>query len=52
MSLERANIQNIIDLGEAFVQHYKYNLDMAPDHTQLGNISQKERESFKEYAQR
>lgn len=47
-----ANIQNFLDLGEAFVQHYKCNLDMEPDHTQLGNMSQKEHESFEEYAQR
>ncbi|XP_050909028.1 uncharacterized protein LOC127122784 [Lathyrus oleraceus] len=52
MSLERANIQTFIDLVEAFVQHYKYNLDMVPDHTQLGNMSQKNHESFKEYEQR
>lgn len=34
------------------MQHYKYNLYMAPDLTQLGNMSQKEYESFEEYAQR
>ncbi|XP_050897219.1 uncharacterized protein LOC127104043 [Lathyrus oleraceus] len=52
MSLERANIQNLLDIVNVFVQHYKYNLNMAPDHTQLGNMSQKESESFKEYTQR
>lgn len=52
MRLECANIQTFVDHGEEFMQHYKYNLDMAPDHTQLGNMSQKERKSFKEYAQR
>ncbi|XP_050876704.1 uncharacterized protein LOC127080428 [Lathyrus oleraceus] len=52
MGLEHSNIQNFLDLGEAFVQHYKYNMDMTPDRTQLGSMSQKECESFKEYAQR
>lgn len=52
MGLERSNIQNFLDLGEAFVQHYKHNLDMALDPTQLGSMSQKECASFKEYAQR
>lgn len=40
--------QNIFD---AFIKHYKYNMDMAPDRRQLHNMSQKDKESFKEYAQ-
>lgn len=35
-----------------FLRKYKYNLDMAPNHMQLQNLSQKGNESFKEYAQR
>ncbi|PNX82497.1 coatomer subunit zeta-3, partial [Trifolium pratense] len=41
-----------IDLGEAFVRQYKYNLDMAPDRDQLRAMAQKDKETFKEYAQR
>ena len=52
MGLDSASIQTFNDLGEAFVQQYKFNLDMAPDRDQLRSMSQKERETFKEYAQR
>ena len=36
----------------AFIRQYQYNIDMAPDRTQLQNMSKREHESFKEYAQR
>ena len=52
MGADSANIQTFNDLGEAFVQQYKFNLDMAPDRDQLRSMSQKEKETFKEYAQR
>ena len=39
-------------MGEAFVKQYKYNIDMAPDRDQLRSLSQKDKETFKEYAQR
>ncbi|GAU51822.1 hypothetical protein TSUD_416070 [Trifolium subterraneum] len=52
MGLDGAKIQTFNDLGEAFVRQYKYNLDMAPDRDQLRGMSQKDKESFKEYAQR
>ena len=52
MRLNRTNIHTFRDLGTAFVQQYKYNLDMAPDRDQLRAMSQKEKETFKEYAQR
>src|SRR6266487_1395281 len=52
MGLDSAKIQTFNDLGEAFVRQYKYNLDMAPDRDQLRGMSQKDKESFKEYAQR
>ncbi|KAK2422481.1 hypothetical protein QL285_033013 [Trifolium repens] len=52
MSLDSANIRTFNDLGEAFIRHYKYNLDMAPDRDQLRAMAQKDKESFKEYGQR
>ena len=36
----------------AFIRKYQYNIDMALDRTQLQNMSKREHESFKEYAQR
>ena len=41
MRLNRTNIHTFRDLGTAFVQQYKYNLDMAPDRDQLRAMSQK-----------
>ena len=52
MGLDSANIQSFNDLGEAFIKQYKYNVDMAPDRDQLRAMSQKDKETFKEYAQR
>jgi hypothetical protein len=52
MSLDSAKIRTFNDLGEAFIRQYKYNLDMAPDRDQLRAMSQKDKETFKEYAQR
>jgi hypothetical protein len=52
MSLDSANIRSFNDLGEAFVKQYKYNMDMDPDRDQLRAMSQKDKETFKEYAQR
>ena len=52
MSLDSANINTFNDLGEAFVKQYKYNLGMAHDRDQLRAMVQKDKESFKEYAQR
>ena len=52
MSLDKFNIHTFNDLGEAFIRQYKYNVDMAPDRDQLRAMVQKDRESFKEYAQR
>ena len=52
MGLEKDRIKSFQDLIDAFMRQYKYNLDMAPDRRQLQNMSQKEKESFKEYAQR
>ncbi|XP_058767291.1 uncharacterized protein LOC131640956 [Vicia villosa] len=52
MSLEKGCVQSFQDLADAFMKQYKYNLDMAPDRRQLQNMAQKEKEYFKEYAQR
>ncbi|GAU52021.1 hypothetical protein TSUD_418380, partial [Trifolium subterraneum] len=52
MSLDGVKIRTFNDLGEAFVRQYKYNLDMAPNRDQLQAMSQKDKETFKEYAQR
>ncbi|XP_058784472.1 uncharacterized protein LOC131659277 [Vicia villosa] len=47
MSLEKGCVQDFQDLADAFMEQYKYNLDMAPDRRQLQNMAQKEKESFK-----
>ncbi|XP_058746156.1 uncharacterized protein LOC131619029 [Vicia villosa] len=52
MRLERANIRSLRDLVEAFIKQYQYNVDMAPNRTQLQNLAQKNNESIKEYAQK
>ena len=52
LSLDQSRIRCFQDLSDAFIQHYKYNMDMAPDRRQLLSMSQKDNESFKEYAQR
>ena len=52
MGLDSASIRTFNDLGEAFVKQYKYNVDMVPDRDQLRSMSQKDKERFKEYAQR
>ena len=52
MKLERSCVKNWKDLAEAFLKQYQYNIDMAPNRTQLQSLSQKNNESFKEYAQR
>ncbi|WJX33570.1 hypothetical protein P8452_21764 [Trifolium repens] len=52
MQLEASSVRSWRDLANAFIKQYKYNLDMAPSRTQLQNMSPKEGESFKIYAQR
>ena len=51
-NLEASRIRSWKDLITAFIRQYQYNTDMAPDRTQLQNMSKREHESFKEYAQR
>lgn len=51
MQLEGTHIQSWRDMVEAFLKNYQYNTDMALNHTQLQNLTQKHDETFKEYAQ-
>ena len=51
-NLEASRIRTWKDLIAAFIRQYQYNTDMAPDRTQLQNMSKREHESFKEYTQR
>ncbi|XP_050919865.1 uncharacterized protein LOC127137448 [Lathyrus oleraceus] len=52
MKLERNHVQSWMDLANAFLNQYKYNLDMAPNRMQLRALSQESNESFRGYAQR
>ncbi|XP_058764275.1 uncharacterized protein LOC131637689 [Vicia villosa] len=52
VQLERTHIHSWRDLVEAFVKYYQYNVDMAPNRTQLQSLVQGSKESFKEYAQK
>jgi hypothetical protein len=52
MDLDRADIRTFNDLASAFMTQYNYNSFMAPDRDELRAMTQKEKESFKEYAQR
>jgi len=52
MNLDRAEIRTLNDLREAIVQQYKFNVDMAPDRSDLQAMTQKDDEKFREYAQR
>ncbi|XP_058774254.1 uncharacterized protein LOC131648520 [Vicia villosa] len=52
VQLERTHIHSWRDLVEAFIKLYQYNVDMAPNRTQLQSLVQGSKESFKEYAQK
>jgi len=52
MYLEPARVRSWKDLVDAFLKHYKYNMDMAPDRMQLQGMMKKSSETFKKYAQR
>jgi len=49
--LKASHIRSWMDLVDAFLKQYKYNMDIAPDWLQLQNMAKKDAESFKEYAQ-
>lgn len=52
MGLDSTKIRTFSNLGEAFVRQYKYDVDMVSDRDQLYDMSQKDKETFKEYTQR
>ncbi|XP_050875901.1 uncharacterized protein LOC127079559 [Lathyrus oleraceus] len=52
MQLEKCHIQSWLDLANAFLKQYHYNLDMAPSRMQLQGLSQESNEFFRGYAQR
>lgn len=52
MALELRKIGIWKDLSDAFLNQYKYNMDMAPTRLQLQNQAQRSNETLKEYAQR
>lgn len=51
MNLERIQIWSWRDLADAFLKQYKFKIGMAPDRRQFQNMTMKDKESFKEYAQ-
>jgi hypothetical protein len=52
MNLDRTKIPTFHDLCDAFVEQYGYNVDMAPNRGDLQAMTQENKETFKEYAQR
>ena len=52
MNLDKTKIRTFHDLCDAFVEQYSYNVDMAPDRSDLQAMTQGDKETFKEYAQR
>ncbi|XP_050919760.1 uncharacterized protein LOC127137331 [Lathyrus oleraceus] len=52
MVVKHSKIISWKDLSKAFLNQYKYNLDIAPTRLQLQNQAYKRNETFKEYAQR
>ncbi|KAJ9145779.1 hypothetical protein P3X46_028121 [Hevea brasiliensis] len=52
IQLDRSKLRSWKDLADAFLKQYKFNCDVAPTRRDLQNLVQKDRESFKEYAQR
>ncbi|XP_050915290.1 uncharacterized protein LOC127130297 [Lathyrus oleraceus] len=52
LTLDQSRIKSFQDLSDAFIKHYKYNMDLAPNRRQLLSMTQKSSKTFKEYAQR
>ncbi|XP_050895674.1 uncharacterized protein LOC127102336 [Lathyrus oleraceus] len=50
LTLDQTRICCFRYLSDAFIKQYKYNMDLAPDRRKLLSMSQKDYESFKEYA--
>lgn len=51
MNLDRGQIKSWRDLEKEFMKKYKIKVNIFPDMRQLQNMTKKDRESFKEYAQ-
>jgi len=51
MSLDNTKIKTWKDLVDAFLKHYKFNLETAPDRTILMAMKKENRESMRAYAQ-
>ncbi|RDY12314.1 hypothetical protein CR513_02904, partial [Mucuna pruriens] len=52
LGLRREHIPTWKSLAKGFLNQYKYNMDMAPDRSQLQSMAKGEKEAFKEYARR
>ncbi|KAJ9132215.1 hypothetical protein P3X46_034009 [Hevea brasiliensis] len=52
IQLDRSKLRSWKDLADAFLKQYKFNCDIAPTRRDLQNLVQKDKESFKKYAQR
>jgi hypothetical protein len=52
MRLDNIRIKTWKDLVDAFLKHYKFNLETAPDRTILMAIEKKNQETVRAYAQR
>ncbi|KAK2369039.1 hypothetical protein QL285_082195 [Trifolium repens] len=52
MDLDSTDVRNFNDLASAFIRQYSYNSYLAPDRDELRALTQREKETFKEYAQR
>ncbi|RDX70778.1 hypothetical protein CR513_49932, partial [Mucuna pruriens] len=52
LALRCEHIPTWRSLAKGFLNQYKHNMDMAPDHSQLQNMAKGEKKAFKEYARR
>ncbi|KAJ9174597.1 hypothetical protein P3X46_013232 [Hevea brasiliensis] len=52
IQLDRSKLHSWKDLADTFLKQYKFNCDVAPTRRDLQNLAQKDREGFKQYAQR
>jgi len=51
MHLELTHIHSWVDLADAFIKQYKFNMNTTLDRIQFQNMTMKKKETFKEYAQ-
>ena len=52
MRLDNTSIRSWKNLVNAFIKHYKYNMDITHDRTSLSNLEKKDKESIREDAHR